>query len=138
MTTQLKCEQRIDKELKDRIADLTKLFRLWQNGSEESDSDLGTFNEYGLGFDYVSPNTFKDQEQGYFRYQLSWGGPSDEFRFYVNPDLSAYKVEYVFLDWFDGATRELSGDNKKLMFEIYDGFKECGIPQDELRKASEE
>lgn len=135
-TEQLKCEQRIDKELKDRIEDLIKLWKAEQEGEE--DPDLGRFNEYGLSFDYVAPNTFKEQEQGYFRYQLSWGGPSDEFRFYVNPDLSAYHVEYVFMDWFDGATRELSGDNKRLLLEIYEDFRECGLPQSLIKEAKEE
>ena len=47
--------------------------------------DIGTFWEYGLALDYVAPGTFKDQKQGYFRYQISVGGPSEEFRFYANP-----------------------------------------------------
>ena len=61
----------------------------------------------GLCFDYVDPNTFTDQEEGYWRWQLSWGGPGDEFRIYVNPDKSVHRIEYWYLDWFDGAKVEL-------------------------------
>ena len=57
----------------------------------------------GLCFDYVEPETFTDQLEGYWRWQLSWGGPGDEFRIYVNPDKSVHRIEYGYLDWYDGA-----------------------------------
>ena len=46
--------------------------------------DLSAFNEYALGYDYVELGTWPDQgeDEDYFRYQMSWGGPSDELRFY--------------------------------------------------------
>jgi len=83
---------------------------------------LGNLNEYGLGFDYVPPGTFPDQEEGYFRYQLSWGGPSDEFRIYADQinrwQWSIYRIEYWFLDWFDGAHSDLGGDDLEFMKEL--------------------
>ena len=57
----------------------------------------------GLCFDYVDPNTFTNQKEGYWRWQLSWGGPGDEFRIYVNPDKSVHRIEYWYMDWYDGA-----------------------------------
>ena len=62
----------------------------------------------GLCFDYVDPDTFTDQKEGYWRWQLSWGGPGDEFRIYVNPDKSVHRIEYWYLDWYDGAKVTLS------------------------------
>ena len=61
-------------------------------------------SEYGLCFDWVEPNTFNNQEEGFWRWQLSWGGPSDEFRIFVDEDKNIYKIEYWFLDWGDGAS----------------------------------
>ena len=61
-----------------------------------------------LGFDYVEPGTFTDQLEGYWRWQLSWGGPGDEFRIYINPDKSVHRIEYWYLDWYDGAHVTLS------------------------------
>ena len=61
-------------------------------------------SEYGLCFDKVEPNTFQDQKLGYWRWLLSWGGPSDEFRIFVDEDKNIYKIEYWFLDWGDGAS----------------------------------
>jgi len=58
---------------------------------------------YGLCFDYVAPHTFTDQPEGYYRWQLSWGGPSDEFRIYVDDMCRPVRVEYWFMDWWDGA-----------------------------------
>jgi len=55
-------------------------------------------NQSGLCFDRVEAGTFKDQRAGYWRWQLSWGGPSEEFRLFDNGDL-----EYWYMDWFDGA-----------------------------------
>ena len=61
-------------------------------------------SEYGLCFDKVEPNTFQDQKLGYWRWQLSWGGPSDEFRIFLDEDNKIYKIEYWYMDWFDGAS----------------------------------
>jgi hypothetical protein len=85
---------------------LEELDRLLQGAAPEM---LGKLEDYALCFDYVAPDTFQDQEEGYFRYQLSWGGPSDEFRFYV--DGKSRRIEYWFMDWFDGASL-LCSDNE--------------------------
>ena len=66
---------------------------------------------YGLSFDYVEPDTFDNQPEGYWRWQLSWGGPSDEYRAYVNEGNRIYRLEYWFLDWFDGASRRIYPGN---------------------------
>jgi len=95
------------------------------------------FLEYGLCFDYCAPGTFTNQEQAFFRYQLSTGGPGDEFRFYVNPDLTCYQIEYWFLDWFDGANQTLYDTDKSLLMEIFEFFRECGTVEAELERASD-
>jgi hypothetical protein len=135
MNTTQKCEDRIDAELRDRINDLRRLWSAYVKG--ESDAELGNFNEYGLCFDYVAPNTFTDQKEGYFRYQLSWGGPQDEFRFYTNPDFSVCKIEYWFLDWFDGAKRELQGQDFELLKEIFHDLKDCGVVELKYKESTE-
>ncbi|MGE3992564.1 hypothetical protein [Pseudorhodoplanes sp.] len=119
------CEQRIDAELKDRLNDLRRLWAAFIAGRE--DDDLGSLSDYGLCFGYVSPGTFDEQDEAYYRYQLSWGGPSDEFRFFVNPDLSCHRIEYWFLDWFDGAYRVLTAESRQLMLDLWDWFRETGL-----------
>ena len=80
---QRSCADQVQEHLEDRLKELHTL--------------------EGLCFDYVDPNTFTDQKEGYWRWQLSWGGPGDEFQIYVNPDKSVHRIEYWYLDWYDGA-----------------------------------
>ena len=75
------CEARIDNALADRLEEFDK-------GEIE-----------GLCFDFVD-NSDMDHSLSYFRWQLSWGGPSDEFRLFEDGT-----VKYWFLDWYDGASR---------------------------------
>jgi hypothetical protein len=60
----------------------------------ETFDDIGSFYEYGLSFDFVDADENSD---GYYRFQICWGGPSSEVRFY--PDGT---IEAVYLDWFIG------------------------------------
>ena len=83
------CQERIDEQWQQRQKDLKN-------------------NEFEpLGFDYVEPHTFNDQLEGYWRWQFSWGGPSDELRGYVNEHKELHRLEYWFMDWMDGAKLEL-------------------------------
>ena len=66
-----------------------------------------------LGFDYVEPHTWNDQPEGYWRWQFSWGGPSDELRGYVNEHKELHRLEYWFLDWFDGASLLVSPGSRE-------------------------
>ena len=130
------CKSRWASEKNDRIRDIRKLWKLYTNGEDQSDPDLGRFDEYGLAFDYVAPNTFSDQPRGYWRWQISYGGPSDEFRFHGDGPRHIARIEYTFLDWFDGYTRKLMGNDEALLREIWDSyFEESGAAQAEFDKA---
>lgn len=130
------CKQLVGQHLKSRMGVIEKLWEAEKDGIEEGVEDLGTFNEYGLSFDYVAPGTFEGQRKGYFRYQISWGGPSDEFRFFANPgDLSCYRIEYWYMDWYDGARRILRGHDLEVMQEIWEMFVETETAQMKLNKS---
>lgn len=133
--TQRSCKERWKEHKDSRMADLR---RLWKARCEGEDSpyhkrvaaELGDFHEYGLSLDYVAPGTFRDQKRGYWRYQISWGGPGEEFRFY-GEELGEYKasldrVTFVFLDLFDGHERVLVGKDAELMEEIFQDWAETG------------
>ena len=104
------------------------------------------FYDYGLSFDYVAPDTFSDvmfadhstslQKQGFFRYQLSWGGPSDEFRIYTNPDFTPHCIEYVYQDWFDGAALVCNEIDHPVVWDICTGiFTDCGYFESSFNKS---
>ena len=102
------CKERINDEYADRIETIESFFDRIDHGNDIEDYDYveeaeTELNEYGLSFDYVEPNTFEDQERGYLRWQLSWGGPSDEFRFFIDEQGGITNIEYHFQDWLDGA-----------------------------------
>ena len=69
----------------------------------ERQEDLKNPEYEALAFDYVAPHTWDDQPEGYWRWQFSWGGPSDELRGYVNEHKELHRLEYWYLDWGDGA-----------------------------------
>lgn len=127
------CEQRIGHHLEGRLGDLRSLCDAYCSGKENDENNLA---DYGLSFDYVAPGTFEKQHEAYFRYQLSWGGPSDEFRFFVNPDFRCHRIEYSFMDWFDGACRTVLSDDEILLLKIWDWFKEAGAAQRALDNAT--
>ena len=104
------CAERIDRHYKSTMKDIKEFL---------NNEDYDGLNEYGLSMDYVEPGTFNDQREGYFRWQLSWGGPSDEFRLYDNDDL-----EYWFLDWGDGDCIELDGEDYNLISGYLEEYRD--------------
>jgi hypothetical protein len=156
------CEGRVECHLEDRLADIRTIFAAegWEwlvlGERVRACQDLGiskfaarrdelpddcdwhadSFYEYGLSFDYVAPGTFQDQNEGYFRWQISWGGPSEEFRFYVSPGGSVpYRVEFWLLDWFDGARRQPCGTDLNAALEVWERFRDSGEPARLLSEA---
>ncbi len=131
-TEQLTCEQRVSAEFEKEIRTLRALWATYCEDVEAYNEDEeARLSEYGLSFDYVAPNTFDDQPEGYWRYQISWGGPSDEFRFYgemVNEWRAViHRIEYWFMDWFDGASHTLHGDEFKFMDELLTSYFEPSL-----------
>jgi hypothetical protein len=84
------------------------------------------FDEYGIAFDYVELD--KDTEQDYFRYQLSYGGPSEEIRFYDDG-----AIEYVYLDWFCGVGFDVTNDG--IFKQVRDWFKELDVLNFEQKRS---
>ena len=96
MTT-LKCKDRIATE--------------WAKEKERLNAKTDTeIREYPLSFDHVEANFFANDRgehthEGYSRYQMSYGGPQDEIRFYNDNT-----VTYAFLDWGDGAEIDITDE----------------------------
>ena len=137
MNTDTTCKAQINEHYKGRIEDIRQLWEAYKVNPEAEVEDVGTWSEYGLCLDYVAPRTFRDQRRGYLRYQLSTGGPGDEFRFYMAEDLTLTRVEYWFLDWFDGAHKTLKqGADFDLLAEIYEDWKDTETVQYHIKQAA--
>ena len=105
----LKCVDRVRAAFESRMGDIRLLFEAEDNFIDE----LGSLDQYGLCIDLVRAGTFEGQRDDYIRYQLSWGGPSEEFRLFKNGD-----VEFWLLDWFDGACIDVVGSDADIIREI--------------------
>ena len=136
-TRQPTCRERWAAHKNSRFADLRKLWRAYASGENDGEHpELGSIYDYGLAFDYVD----RDDQAAYWRYQLSWGGPSDEIRFFAGrPNASEpYRVEYWFLDWFDGYGRKLVGRDLELAEALWRWFAEVGSTENAQREALED
>lgn len=64
---------------------------------------IGSFYDYGLSFDFVDA---EKGEPGFYRYQFSYGGPSEELRIYEDGN-----IVFVYLDWFSGIGFDVTGED---------------------------
>lgn len=108
------CKARVMEHYRNRFSDIRRLLDDDNNGGDGLEG-IGSMSEYGLSFDYCKPKN----RRGYFRYQISWGGPSEEIRFYVDYDGSLQKAEFWLLDWFDGAHVTPRGKNADTARELF-------------------
>jgi len=103
------CASRVKAAFESRMQDIRTLY----NAEDQHEDEIGDLCDYGLCIDFVSAGTFRDQREPYYRYQLSWGGPSEEFRVFLNGD-----VEFWFLDWFDGTCVPVDGEDSDIIRDI--------------------
>ncbi len=98
MTKEKKCIDLVNDRYQSRLKEIKKAY-------DDDNLDVSEWlSQYGLSWDYVASNTFDNQEKGFYRWQLSWGGPADEFRIYTDENKNILSVDYWYLDWFDGAS----------------------------------
>jgi len=56
----------------------------------------------------------------HYEIEFSWGGPQDYLDVEIDPETKeVMDATYHFLDWFDGAERELREDDLKLIEEVF-------------------
>lgn len=112
------CEKRVKESFEGRMDDIRRLFKV-ENGeikgkrAEKITEEIGNLSEYGLCLDFVEAGTFKEQREDYIRYQISYGGPSEEFRIFKNGE-----IEFWLLDWFDGASVPVTGEDADIIKSV--------------------
>ena len=81
-------------------------------------------NQTALSWDYVEAED--EENHAYYRLQLSWGGPSDEFRIYpIGDTLEIDCIDYHYMDWFDGASIPVFEDS--LSWYVCQMFLDCEV-----------
>ena len=95
------CEERIGKELQKRLKDV-------QENPDEAREAL-------LSVEQILT----------FKLCLSWGGPADYFELDWSPEAKAWSGgRYLYQDWFDGASRELSAEQAEELADLYGLYPE--------------
>ena len=128
-----KCADLVHKKYQDTLKDYQQAYDYFNDGYKDLEKKpdeayegyedfFDYVNQSGLSFDFVEANTFEDQKCGYWRFQMSWGGPSDEFRIYTDYDKNINYIEYWYMDWFDGASIRVNDD---VIYHICQLFLEC-------------
>jgi hypothetical protein len=111
---ELNCEQRIGESVSSCEEHLKLLFHALDEDYDDEDNaeeikkelesngyDYNSIFEYAAGVSY----------QKVIKIELSGGGPSSHIEVFLDEDDQIIKVLYVFLDWFDGATRKINEDS---------------------------
>ena len=114
-----------------RMQEIRSLRRLAEK-DPEAYNDFGRWDEYGLSLDYVPAGTFNDQRRGYLRFQISWGGPSEEFRFFMDERLNCTSIEFWYLDWGCGHRIKVSNQT---MRDIFEEWSDCDMIEYLIDKA---
>ena len=123
------CADLVQPNFEERMRVLRDLWAMEDPDSEHEEHETNIY-EFGLSFDYQPA---ADVRRGYWTYQLSTGGPGDEFRIYEmchkvvgelvdEYHVSVDRIEYWFFDWFDGASIELIGDDFEWFKDFFTGF----------------
>lgn len=136
------CEERIAGRLASRLEDFRAfnvLADAWQStdvtqeiirgacealniDADEYSGDAGSLRENAQDRQYEYP--LHVSVERVVTVLLSTGGPHDEFRVTVDDDGEPVRIEYVFQDWFDGASRYLNGDEFDTAAEFLRPFVE--------------
>jgi hypothetical protein len=99
------CKQLVNKKWKDTKKTFDGYFK---------SNDYEGLSEYGLDIRLIEADTYEGQDKPYIIYQLSWGGPADEVRLYEDGT-----IEYWYLDWFDGASVDITEDDTAQKIATY-------------------
>jgi hypothetical protein len=113
-----KCNDKVRDAYTGRMDEVRTLWNIYKKDPAAYDEDAGTWT----CFDYVPKGTFEGQRRGYFRYQIRYGGPSEEFRFFVDETLDITRAEFWYLNGFDGASVRVTGRDLETWREIWDDF----------------
>lgn len=113
MVNKTDCSSIIYEKLESRMKDFRRAVKTYEKLGRVVDRDKQEYNDitdwlnnYALGFD-------DDIKYRAKRLELSYGGPQDYFLFFEDGT-----IEYHYLDWYDGASTDLSGDDYEVMQQI--------------------
>jgi len=126
------CEQRIDEELKARLAEffpdvstwsVLKCARLLKSGGRLlTTANVGELRDEVLEVirEQAVESLLSVEKITTYKLCLSWGGPADYFEFDWSEDSRTWVGgRYIFQDWFDGASRSITAEQAEELAEFF-------------------
>lgn len=105
-TPQPTCEERIDEELSHELERIRVALVTDEDSEDES------------AFDYLE-GVLEITRQSTLKVVLSTGGPADGFHLTFDGDSRLTKAEYFFQNWWDGATRVLTDNQRGIVEQMF-------------------
>ena len=106
-----KCEEVIDQNLRNRINDFCKAIELADENPDGFEIDGQDYDDLT---DWMNSYVLNLSKTVNYKLELSWGGPQDYFVFEYDPkSQQLVGITYHYLDWFDGAKRDIPLESKK-------------------------
>jgi len=121
MSKQLSCEERIEEEYRRADDYIELMFKVLDNDRlDEDDEDdrkiLQHIEDNGVDeesiYEYAAGTSIKKL----LTIEISGGGPSSHIEAIIDEDGYVEKATYHFLDWFDGARRNISKDSSMFRY----------------------
>jgi hypothetical protein len=114
-TKQKTCQERIEEEYRRADEYLELMFRAYDDDLDEDDEDDKELLKKIVDEEIDSQSIYEyaagSNMKKLLTSELSGGGPSSHIEAIINEDNVAESAQYVFLDWFDGATRKINEDS---------------------------
>jgi hypothetical protein len=135
----LSCADIVPYAMENRLNEMQEMWDVFSGNENPTDEITEeSFHEYGLSFEYVDDG---DDDNNYFCYLISTGGPSEEIRFYCYKSHFGQWVfseaEFVYLDWFESASEMITGNHLLFVQELFEYFNEIGTLDEEFKKATD-
>ena len=135
----LSCADIVPYVMENRLNEMQEMWDVFcgnENPTDEITEE--SFHEYGQSFEYVDEG---DDDNNYFCYLISTGGPSEEIRFYCYKSHFGQWVfseaEFVYLDWFESASEMITGNHLLFVQELFEYFNEYGTLDEEFKNATD-
>jgi hypothetical protein len=151
---ELTCKERLARNFSRTMIELRDM--VWDDSILTDTEKYMELKAYALGFDFVAAGDVGNAVP-FWRWQLSWGGPQDEFRFPYEDSVTKYggdaarafssndglvyagvhqqKCEYWFLDWGDCAHCNVLGHDLIIMQKVLRYYAETGEVLEAFRNA---
>jgi hypothetical protein len=107
------CEERIEANLRQTVEDLSEKLDAVQQAHKADDEEGVEEAEQAI---YETPIGISRLMT--WKVELSWGGPQDYITILTDEDGDVVSATYHFLDWFDGATRPITGKDLETVTEF--------------------